>query len=335
MTQVTVLIPTLRRPEGLNRALRSVFAQDRARELIAEIVVVDNSPEGSAQVTVEGLRPVTPVPLIYVHEPHPGVATARNAGLARSRAPYVAFLDDDEAAPPRWLVPLLETHLQLKADVTFGPVKGVVNEVKASRRDYLEAFFSRFGPERSGLIDDSYGCGNSVMTRATALVGPAPFDAAADQTGGEDDRLFTHLKTQGARFGWAAEASVYEYAPPHRATLTYAFTRAVGYGQSPSQICSRAGDSLGVARWMVIGVGQAVVYGAVAAGLWLARSPRRYTYADRAARGVGKIFWTNFLHFYGAAEAKRSTVQESAAPACAGKADLTPAAAVVRPARSS
>jgi glycosyltransferase involved in cell wall biosynthesis len=322
MSAVTVLIPTLRRPEGLDRALRSIFAQQRARELIAEIVVVDNSPEASALPTVEALRPHSPAPLVYVHEPHPGVATARNAGLARSSAPYVAFLDDDEEAPDRWLATLLEIHLRFQADVTFGPVKGVVKGAKASRLRYLEAFFSRVGQDHSGLIEDSYGCGNSVMTRATALAGPAPFDSAADLTGGEDDRLFTHLKTQGARFAWAADATVYEHAPPHRATLAYAFKRALGYGQSPSQICSRAGDSLGVARWMLIGVGQAIVYGAAALGLWLARRPERYHYADRAARGLGKIFWTNFLHFYGAAEAKRSASRPYA-PLSAGMASLT------------
>ncbi|MHB8284894.1 MAG: glycosyltransferase [Caulobacteraceae bacterium] len=331
MTQVCVLIPTLRRPEGLTRALRSVFAQDQVRDLAAQIVVVDNSPEGSAGATVEALRAASPVPLIYVHEPRPGVATARNAGLARCTAPYVAFLDDDEEAPQGWLAPLLQTHLSLNADVTFGPVKGVVSGGKASRRAYLEAFFSRFGPERSGLLDDSYGCGNSIMTRATALPGPTPFDSAADQTGGEDDRLFTHLKTQGARFAWAAEASVYEYAPPHRATLAYAFTRAIGYGQSPSQICNRAGDPLGVARWMAIGAGQFIVYGAFALALWAVRSPKRYGYADLAARGVGKIFWTNFLHFYGAAEAKRSAVR---APVVSGMASLTDTAANATQTRS-
>lgn len=330
MSQVTVLIPTLRRPQGLTRALRSVFAQDQARELMVEIVVVDNSPEGSAGPTVDALRAASPVPLVYVHEPRPGVATARNAGLARSSAPYIAFLDDDEAAPRRWLSPLLQVHLDLGADVTFGPVKGVVEGVKASRRGYLEAFFSRFGPEQSGLVSESYGCGNSIMTRASALAGPAPFDSAADQTGGEDDRLFTHLKTQGARFAWAAEACVYEYAPAHRANLAYAFTRAIGYGQSPSQICSRAGDRLGVARWMIIGAGQFVVYGAAALGLWLIRSPRRYRYADLAARGVGKVFWTNFLHFYGAAEARRSAARSPVA----GMASLTDTAANTTQTRS-
>ncbi|OYX30515.1 MAG: hypothetical protein B7Y99_11560 [Caulobacterales bacterium 32-69-10] len=110
MGEVAVLMPTLRRPESLARALRSLFAQEDAAQLIGAIVVVDNSPEGSAAPVVDALTSASPVPLIYAHEPHPGVATARNTGLALIHAPYVAFLDDDEEAPTTWLKSLLSVH---------------------------------------------------------------------------------------------------------------------------------------------------------------------------------------------------------------------------------
>jgi len=297
---VAVVVPTLRRPMSLERALTSIFRQERAAELIAEIVVVDNAPEGSARDTVEGLRAQSPAPLIYVHEPRPGVATARNAGVgAVARSPYIAFLDDDEEAPPGWLSALISTHLALAADVTFGPVQGVA-AVKASRKAYIEGFFSRTGPATSSLLADIvFGCGNSLLTRATTLKGPAPFDPAADMTGGEDDRLFNALKSQGARFAWAADAVVYEHAPAHRARLSYTFKRALGYGQSPSQTCARRGDWIGVGGWMLVGAGQAIVYGALAAGLWALRQPARYRYADKAMQGVGKMLWSSVLTFYG------------------------------------
>ena len=48
--------------------------------------------------TVEALKGESPVPLIWTHAPRPGVATARNTGLAATQAPLIAFLDDDEAA---------------------------------------------------------------------------------------------------------------------------------------------------------------------------------------------------------------------------------------------
>jgi glycosyltransferase involved in cell wall biosynthesis len=305
---VAVVIPTLRRQVSLGRALASVFRQDDAARLIAEIVVVDNAPEGSAREAVEALRTASPAPLIYVHEPRPGVATARNAGVAAvTRSSYIAFLDDDEEASPGWLAALIRTHLAFQADVTFGPVRGVA-EVKASRKAYIEAFFSRIGPTTSGLLDDAvFGCGNSILTRATALPGPAPFDPAADLTGGEDDRLFNALKAKGARFAWAADALVYEHAPAHRARLAYTFLRALGYGQSPSQTCARRGDWIGVGGWMLVGAAQASLYGAISAILWALRRPSRFRYADKAMRGLGKVAWANVLSFYGLKGAQRAT----------------------------
>ena len=45
---VTVLIPTFNRPDGLARALASVAAQDRLAEIAREVVVVDNAADGDA-----------------------------------------------------------------------------------------------------------------------------------------------------------------------------------------------------------------------------------------------------------------------------------------------
>ncbi len=70
---VSVLIPTMNRAESLARALRSVFAQDRA-ELICEIIVIDNAPDASARATVEALRPASPAPLVYLHALPPGAS---------------------------------------------------------------------------------------------------------------------------------------------------------------------------------------------------------------------------------------------------------------------
>ena len=307
MSAVAIIVPTLRRPESLERALRSLFAQTGVGDRVSEIVVVDNDPAGSAQAGVGTLQTSSPWPLVYVHAPRPGVATARNAGLAATDAPLIAFLDDDEAASQGWLAALLKAQEITSADAVFGPITGRAPEAKAWLKPYLERFFGREGPAHSGLIDTPFGCGNSLMLRATALPGPAPFDAAADQAGGEDDALFAALQARGGRFGWAADAMVEEFAPAHRATLTYALARAFAYGQGPSQTAAAARDWPAVLRWMIIGAGQTVVWGAVAAVLTLTGSSRRAELYDRTARGVGKLFWMKGFepHFYGARELAR------------------------------
>ncbi|MFA4949242.1 glycosyltransferase family 2 protein [Brevundimonas sp.] len=304
---IAVIIPTLRRPDGLRDALRSVFAQQSVGDRVGEVVVVDNDPTGSARDLVESLQAETPWPLTYVHAPVPGVATARNAGLAATQAALIAFLDDDEVASPGWLTALLEGQTQTGADVVFGPITGRAPSAEPWLQPYLERFFGRHGPATTQVIDQPWGCGNSLMVRATALPGPAPFNTSSDQAGGEDDALFAALSARGGRFGWAAEAWVEEFAPPHRATLRYALARAFAYGQGPSQTAAAAKDWAGVARWMLIGAAQAGVWGAGSVALAIVRSPRRAGMYDRTARGVGKLFWMKGFepHFYGARELAR------------------------------
>ncbi|MFN3669557.1 MAG: glycosyltransferase family 2 protein [Brevundimonas sp.] len=307
MADVAVIVPTLRRPESLERALRSLFAQTGVDARVSAIVVVDNDPGGSAAATVEGLRAGSPWTLTYVHAPKPGVATARNAGLAETDAPLIAFLDDDEAAAPDWLAALLKARDETGADAVFGPITGRAPEAQAWLKPYLERFFGREGPPRTQVIDHPYGCGNSLLTRGAALPGAAPFDVGADHAGGEDDALFAALAARGGRFGWAADAWVEEFAPAHRATLRYALARAFAYGQGPSQTAAAARNWPGVARWMAIGAAQAVVWGAASAALTLIRSPKRADMYDRTARGVGKLLWMKGFepHFYGARELAR------------------------------
>ena len=313
MKDVDILIPTFRRPEQLARALRSVASRPDACENVAAVVVVDNAPEASAAGVVETLRPALAAPVTYVHEPRPGVATARNAGLAASASPLVAFLDDDEEASPGWLDALRSAHLHLGATVTFGPVRGVAPDAPAELRPYLDRFFSREGPAETGLTSVVYGCGNSMVTRATALVGAEPFDRGSDLTGGEDDRLFSALRARGLQFGWAAEAWVYE--PAHRARLGYALKRAFCYGQSPSQTSLRERDWPGLVRNMAIGAGQAAVYGL--ASLTLAAPGRRLAAVellDRSVRGAGKVCWPLEIPLYGLATTPPSSPPLALAP---------------------
>lgn len=298
---VTLIIPTQRRLEGLTTAVRSTFRQTGVDPATLELVVVDNDVQPSAQATVEALAAEAPFPVIYVHEPEPGVANARNAAMARAAGAFIAFLDDDEEAPEGWLAALLAAQARFEADVVFGPVRGRAPPDIKRHRGYLEWFFSRVGPDQAQLLDHYYGCGDSLLKRASLPDPVTPFSAIRNHIGGEDDLLFGTMKDRGARFAWAPDAWVWEDPVPARLTLDYTIPRAFAYGQGPSSACAIQKDRLGIARWMVIGLGQAAVYGAVALVQRLVGSERYAFTLDRAARGLGKtLWWGPFkIHFYG------------------------------------
>ncbi|MDR7230055.1 hypothetical protein J2X45_001136 [Caulobacter sp. BE264] len=303
MARVTVMIPTQRRPDGLAVAARSVFGQVGVDFADLELVIVDNDQVPSAKPVVDALSKGAPCPVIYVNEKRPGVAFARNAGMARASGDFIAFLDDDEEAPSGWLAALLAAQERYDADVVFGPVRARAPDHINQHREYLERFFSREGPAEAGVIDRHYGCGDSLIRRSALPDPVAPFAAERNHIGGEDDLLFGHMGAAGKRFAWEPAAWVWEDPVPSRLNLGYTIQRAFAYGQGPSAHCAAAEprDTVGVARWMVIGLGQAAAFGLIAAVKWAVRAKDRAEWLDRAARGLGKtLWWGPFkIQFYG------------------------------------
>jgi GT2 family glycosyltransferase len=60
-----------------------------------ELVVVDNGSRDGTPALLRDFARSAPMPVTLVHEPRPGLARARNAGVAAARAPLLAFTDDD------------------------------------------------------------------------------------------------------------------------------------------------------------------------------------------------------------------------------------------------
>ncbi|HYE44233.1 MAG TPA: glycosyltransferase [Caulobacter sp.] len=287
---VSLIVPTQRRPAGLATALRSLAGQTGVDLATVELIVADNDAVPSARAAVDAFAASAPFPVRYVHEPCPGVANVRNAALAAAAAPLIAFLDDDEEAPPHWLAALLQAQRSLDADVVFGPVRGRAPDGVAHRA-YLEAFFSREGPVETRTLDHYYGCGNSLVRRAALPHPEAPFDPSRNASGGEDDLLFGTMQQRGATFAWAHEAFVWEDPIPARLTLAYALRRAFAYGQGPSEHAAAQRNVPGIVGWMLAGLAQSALWAPVAAIKWLTLAPDRALPLDRLMRGLGKTLW--------------------------------------------
>lgn len=90
--QVSVVLPTRNRRSLLPRAVRSVLDQEGVS---LELLVID---DGSTDGTPEVLRKLAAQdPRIrMLNGPGRGAGAARNLGVAASRAPWIAFQDDDD-----------------------------------------------------------------------------------------------------------------------------------------------------------------------------------------------------------------------------------------------
>jgi len=90
--EVSVIIPAHNDETRLPRAIRSVLGQSLP---VSEIVVVDDGSEDRT-AEVAASFPKT----ICLRQKNSGAAGARNAGIARARSEWIAFLDSDDEWTP-------------------------------------------------------------------------------------------------------------------------------------------------------------------------------------------------------------------------------------------
>lgn len=101
--RVSVVIPTYRRPELLQRCVAALQAQ-RFDDHAFEIIVVDDGRDDATRDAVADMaRPEGPAVHYLRAASGRGPAVARNAGWRAARAPLVAFTDDDTVPDPGWL----------------------------------------------------------------------------------------------------------------------------------------------------------------------------------------------------------------------------------------
>jgi glycosyltransferase involved in cell wall biosynthesis len=83
-----------------------------------------------------------------IGEPRPGISFARNAGIAHSRAPIVAFTDDDAQPDSRWLSALTA---RFAAAEPVDAVTGLVlpAEIETQAQQWFESFYGGFNGKRS------------------------------------------------------------------------------------------------------------------------------------------------------------------------------------------
>ena len=168
---VDVLIPSLDRPEGLQRALESV---ERVREaesqLDLRIHVVDREAGSAA-----------------------GAAAARNIAAARGSAPYIAFLDDDD----EWIAPRLSRAVEiLEGQPRVALVAGQAR--RTSGGNFLPSpLETEHDRDHAALALDCFVCTSTVTLRREDF--EAQQGMAEELERAEDYDLWLRLTRDGRR----------------------------------------------------------------------------------------------------------------------------------------
>ena len=143
---VSVVIPTFRRPALLREAIASVRAQTGVE---VELIVVDDSPEGSAAAVAgefaDSVR--------YLRNPEPTggfPSVVRNLGWPLARGRFVHFLDDDDLVPEgHYAAAIAAFEAHPGVGVVFGRIEPFGDAPETQMRHERAFFRAPHGAPRS------------------------------------------------------------------------------------------------------------------------------------------------------------------------------------------
>jgi cellulose synthase/poly-beta-1,6-N-acetylglucosamine synthase-like glycosyltransferase len=228
-----------------------------------EVIVVDSaSRPGSVKAVVDSLSARGRASLRVVRQDVPGASRARNAGLAAARAPLVAFTDDDCLVTEDWTARIEQAFRDPRVGFVTGRVLGDL-DVQLPLSLMVDTKVRRFeGPGDPA----TYGMGNNVAFRRSALVGVGGYDEAMGPGtpihAAEDQDLMWRV----ASAGWAgvydpAAVVVHRQWRGRRGSLAQSFRYGIGAGAvavKAIRIRRREGWEILLARLWRDGVVQAL-----------------------------------------------------------------------------
>jgi succinoglycan biosynthesis protein ExoM len=300
--KISVCIPTYRRADRLGRLLTDLGQQQLLPD---QVVVIDNDAGGSAQATVNQIRATgVPFQLDYGIQPQRNIALTRNRTVELARGDWLAFVDDDERAPPEWLQGLVQAAEKHQADGVLAPV---VPQVPADAPAWIRrGRFYDFARMPSGTDVPLHRMrfGNVLLRAAPVRAQAGPFDPNYGLKTGEDADLLIRMVSAGSRIIWSDDAVVYEPVERVRLSLHWLLKRALSGGQEFARKTLRGAYGrvgfLARARLFVQALLQAIVAAGLALLCWPLGRHVAASWLIKVSANIGKLsaFWGWHYHEY-------------------------------------
>lgn len=236
--ELVVTIPTYKRPEQLKLTLQSLVNQ--TSDIKFAVIVMDNHEDAEGAKSAKNFMSSNDLEGIVILAHDRGNCHAYNAGWKTALSEfkhfqYLAVIDDDEAADPRWLEELVKAAKTYKTDIVGGP------QLQQFETDAAEVWKRHpvFVPhyEESGPVPILYSSGNVLISKHVLDHMPSPhLDPMFNFIGGGDSDFYSRCKLEGYTFAWCNTAPVLEDVPSQRATLKWVNARSLRNGSISSII---------------------------------------------------------------------------------------------------
>lgn len=238
--KVSIIICTYNRSDLLIITLQSLLILDDLDQ--AEIIVVDNCSKDDTATRVKSFIEAHGVALDirYMMEPLQGLSAARNTGILASRAPLIAFLDDDAIPCQTWITTIVSTFEKHTEVMAMGGKIAPIFESK--RPEWLIKPFELpytivdLGNRIKEYPSHLHPCGaNMAMRKLVFDISLFPLDLGRkgdSLLSGEESWLFGQIQKEGHSILYHPQMEVDHFVPSNRLTEDWIMKRYYSQGIS-------------------------------------------------------------------------------------------------------
>lgn len=234
---ILIALPTYRRAALLPAFIELIREDAATVDAATRVLLVDNDPQRSAEQVAKALH------VEYLHQPEPGIAATRQAGLdAAAPDELVVMIDDDLAPEPGWLAGLIDAWRHHRPAVVMGYVRYVWPD--GTDRWIAAGGFMRRSLHPTGTEIDTLATGNVLIDAQQVRTLGVRFDVSMGLSGGSDEQFGRDLVRAGGRIVASAESVARDDIVAERTEFDALRQRTICQGQAHVRILMRD-DTMG------------------------------------------------------------------------------------------
>lgn len=258
---ITATISTYNRERYLPQVLDSLKRQTLDKSLFEIVLVDNNSPGNTKEITEQFIADNPDLDVTYHLETNQGLSYGRNRGISEGKGKYITFIDDDAFLSEDYLEKIYQYFEEDESVAAIGSKILLHYEdiIPKWENKYLNSLLGWFdqGDEHKEFPKNDYPRGSNMSFRMDVFEKVGDFNVELGRkgnnlAGSEEKDMFKRIYAHpNIRVIYVPDAVVYHCVPIERTTTEFIKKQALGTGRSERVRVKNIGVGATIKRWFI------------------------------------------------------------------------------------
>ena len=257
---ITATISTYNREHYLPQVLDSLKRQTLSKELFEVVLVNNNSPGNTEEISAQFAQDNPDIKYSYFLETNQGLSYGRNRGIKEAKGKYITFIDDDAFLAEDYLEKIYDCFEKNKDCVAIGSKIHLHYEsvIPAWENKFLNSLLGYFdmGDVAKPFPKSDYPRGSNMSFKTSVFEKVGGFNVELGRkgnnlAGSEEKDMFQKIYKNNLEVLYIPDAMVYHCVPVERTTTEFIKKQALGTGIGEIQRVRDEGGGALFKRWMI------------------------------------------------------------------------------------